>query len=820
MLLHYIKIALRNLRKYPAQTAISVLGLAAGFVCLSLSALWMHYENTYDTMHKDYERIYTFMDPWALGRTKYLSPFHRLRARPQLYTTLRDEFPEVEAVTSIFSLYSSPRACWQKVNGMDVNPIMIDSTFLQVFDLPLLQGDYDFITNPDKIALNEKYAKRLFPDETDVIGRKLTLYRERDMWGRRNTEGEREVEVGAVIKDFGEHSIFDFDIAYTEFGARGRDMHHLYAKLYEGVDVEAFAKKVADWYVPGLYSIEEWNKPYGTQTIQISDAHKSTGKYTLSLTWEYLQVFFVCSVLLVVCALINYLVLYLIRLRSREREMALRIVNGSTVGGLMVMFIVEVGIVLFMAMAFGLLGVEWLHMPFSRFTAIHTGYGYIMSRALWIMLITGFVCLTLCVIPIAIVRNRTLTGHNLRNDKSRKISSFVQLTVSMTFIFCSVVMIRQVAFMKNTDWGHNIRGRAQLHFPELEKKRVWNASPAARKYNEIAPHLRELPMVTELLEGSIDLSVSLEYNKVAWNIPDKISLSPGEDEVYIEIIKGVWDVANPSNGFTVLEGSLPRKEEWQANEIVVTDKVCRDLGIDNPIGQTVYTKRTYGSSRDPKDRRNEFTIVAVIKDIYYNPFKDTEATAILSLGCALAEYNNESDYLTITYMPNERKEFEHRVHEIMRTKFPDVDYDLVFSEDVFNYQLKSETNLMLILGIITAVCILVAVFGVYSIVTLACAQRRKEIALRKIHGATLADILSIFIKEYGLIVLAASAVAFPIGYMIMKEWVAQYVKQAPIAWWIYAVILLAIVLLIALSVGSRVWRTARENPAEVIKRGN
>ena len=819
MLLHYIKIALRNLRKYPAQTAISVLGLAAGFVCLSLSALWMHYENTYDTMHKDHERIYTFMDPWSLSRSTYLSPFHRLRARPQLYETLRDDFPEVEAVTRVYSTHSLARATWRKVNGIDVNPIMIDSTFLRVFDLRLVQGDHDFLVNPDKIALNERFAQRLFPDETDIIGRKLMLYRETNMWGKRNTEGEREVEIGAVIEDFGEHSIFDFDIAYTELGAGGIDMLHLFAKLHEGVDIEAFANRVAEWYMPGLYNIEEWNKPYGTTTFPISAAHKLSGKHTLSLTWEYLRVFFICSVLLVVCALINYLVLYLIRLRGREREMALRIVNGSTVGGLMTMFLIEVAIVLFAAMAFGMLGVEWLYRPFARFASITADYGYIMSCALWIMLVTVAFCLVLCIAPIAIVRNRTLTGHNLRNDKSRKISSFVQLTVSMVFIFSSVVMIRQVAFMKHTDWGHNIRGRAQLHFPELEKKRVWNANPAARKYNEIAPYLRELPMVTELLEGSIDLSVSLEHNRKAWNIPDKISLSPGEDEVYIEIIEGVWDVANPSNGFTVLEGTLPRKEEWQANEIVVTDKVCRDLGIDNPIGQTVYTKRTYGSSRDPKDRRNEFTIVAVIKDIYYNPFKDTEATAILSLGCALAANNNESDYLTITYMPNERKEFEHRVHEIMKTKFPDVDYDLVFSEDVFNNQLKSETNLMLILGIITAVCILVAVFGVYSIVTLACAQRRKEIALRKIHGATLADILSIFIKEYGLIVLAASAIAFPIGYLIMKEWVAQYVKQAPIAWWIYAVILLAIVLLIALSVGSRVWCTARENPAEVIKRG-
>ena len=167
-----------------------------------------------------------------------------------------------------------------------------------------------------------------------------------------------------------------------------------------------------------------------------------------------------------------------------------------------------------------------------------------------------------------------------------------------------------------------------------------------------------------------------------------------------------------------------------------------------------------------------------------------------------------------------RKEFDISIEDMMSKNFPDIIYEIYHQEDILADKLKSETNLMLILGIITAVCILVAVFGVYSIVTLACAQRRKEIALRKIHGATLMDILSIFIKEYGLIVLAASAVAFPIGYMIMKEWVAQYVKQAPIAWWIYAVILLAIVLLIALSVGSRVWRTARENPAEVIKSGN
>ncbi|MBR3985289.1 MAG: FtsX-like permease family protein, partial [Bacteroidaceae bacterium] len=222
-------------------------------------------------------------------------------------------------------------------------------------------------------------------------------------------------------------------------------------------------------------------------------------------------------------------------------------------------------------------------------------------------------------------------------------------------------------------------------------------------------------------------------------------------------------------------------------------------------------------------------VVAVIKDIYEQMVTDeARPMGFRPRSFCQREYFSdpgEGDWgtprqIVLTYERGMRDEFTEAVEQLMKQKFPSYVYDLKFSEDVLTQKLRSETNLMLILSIITAVCILVAVFGVYSIVTLACAQRRKEIALRKIHGATLADILSIFIKEYGLIVLAASAVAFPLGYMIMKEWVAQYVKQAPIAWWIYAVILLAIVLLIALSVGSRVWRTARENPAEVIKRGN
>ncbi len=797
MLLHYIKIALRNLRKYPAQTAISVLGLAAGFVCLSLSALWMHYENTYDTMHKDYERIYAFQDPMLAEKAGDTWHDNRLRARVGLYEKLRDEYPEVEAV-AYCTHFANPKT----VNGIEAKTLQVDSTFIRVFSLPLVDGDYDFLTNEKEVAITEEFAQRLFPKDTEVIGNRVSF-----SYGLI-------AEVGAVIKDYGEHSIFQFDIVHTgRFHLNKGNFISMYAKVYEKANVDSLIARVDRF--------SEWNDGANhTATIPIAEAHKIGGNF-LSLSYEHLRVFLVCSVLMVLCALINYLVLYLIRLRGREREMALRIVNGSTVGGLMVMFLIEVGIVLLVAMAFGLLGTEWLHRPFARFANIQMDYGYIMSRALWIMLAIVAACLVICIAPIAIVRNRTLTGRNRRGDTFRKASSLVQLIVSLIFIFCTVVMLRQIVFLKNVDWGFNIKGRAQLHVSALKDPNnpfVYadpnNAGAATlEKRYEIAKRVRQMPMVTSTIERTKDLGANAHYT-----VGSRMGLSPDDYNAPYYFYMGVWDIGNPAHGFTVLEGTLPREAGWQPNEIVITESVRKALGLEEALGRTVYSRNSWPLNLE--NARSEFTVVAVIKDLYFESITQ-DPMPLVFLPKSAANYGEyDSDYITITYMPSERKQLENRIHAMMRVDFPNVVYELTISEDTFNKKLESEANLMLILGIITAVCILVAVFGVYSIVTLACAQRRKEIALRKIHGATLADILSIFIKEYGLIVLAASAVAFPIGYMIMKEWVAQYVKQAPIAWWIYAVILLAIVLLIALSVGSRVWRTARENPAEVIKRGN
>ena len=170
-------------------------------------------------------------------------------------------------------------------------------------------------------------------------------------------------------------------------------------------------------------------------------------------------------------------------------------------------------------------------------------------------------------------------------------------------------------------------------------------------------------------------------------------------------------------------------------------------------------------------------------------------------------------------MPKMRHEFAAAVDNIMTTHYPNIQYNIEYTEDYYNKSMRSENNLMRMLLTVTILSILMAVFGIYSIVSLACVQRSKEIAIRKIHGATMGDILLIFIKEYGILVLSAAVVSFIIGYLIMNRWLMQYSNRVCISVWVYIAILLGISLLISVCVGFRVWKAARKNPAEVIKGG-
>ena len=143
--------------------------------------------------------------------------------------------------------------------------------------------------------------------------------------------------------------------------------------------------------------------------------------------------------------------------------------------------------------------------------------------------------------------------------------------------------------------------------------------------------------------------------------------------------------------------------------------------------------------------------------------------------------------------------------------------NILNTEKEYDKYLKSENSLLKLLSFVSVVCILICVFGFVSLVSLTCEERRKEIAIRKINGATTGDILAIFVKEYALLLTIGSAIAFTTGYFIMYQWLEHYVKQTTIPAWIFLSIFCAMALVIVVCVGWQVYRASVENPAEVVK---
>lgn len=158
------------------------------------------------------------------------------------------------------------------------------------------------------------------------------------------------------------------------------------------------------------------------------------------------------------------------------------------------------------------------------------------------------------------------------------------------------------------------------------------------------------------------------------------------------------------------------------------------------------------------------------------------------------------------------------IEQLCRKEAPDKEIRLVNEEESYNKYLQSEAMLARLLAFASLVCMLVAIFGIYSLVTLTCEQRRKEIAIRKVNGATVRNILSLFYREYIVLLLLAALPAFPLAYILVKHWIETYTRQMPIPIAPALGVFLVLLLVVGLSISWRVWRAAHENPAEVIKR--
>ena len=785
MIKHCLKIAIRNLVKYKVQSAVSILGLAVGFVCFSLSLYWIHYEMTYDHFRQDADRIYMVRtnDEYTEGKISTRVPY-------SLAAYLAQHFPDI-AVAAPFHLISERISVNDKYQ--DAVFSSADSAWMNLMDIRIIKGNRNFMLPKDnaEIAITEEAAKKWFRTE-DPIGKEVKMLR--------HTK-----KICAIVRAENRHTNFPFDfIGNPELGKTWWYITwSILIKVKPDTDIEELESKI-NANLPAELKQVTLTRKTGIERIiltplsKLHDAKDFRDDKEAGITFQYIIYFSIAGILIITCALINYLTLFINRMRVRQREMALRMIHGANIRSLVSLLTVEFLLLLACAVTTGFLLIEICFSSFIELTGIDAAKSSLYGETFLFIGLISLIILTAIIGLLYILYHRSLhlslrynTGRST-GTQLRRGSIVLQLFVCLSFIGCTVLINQQLDYLRHRDLGLKIKNRGSF------------SVMGDMDYTPLIRKIKELPMITEVMQPDYYPIVSQltaigqfdnwEGLDIPIDTPVPVKLFLGKEDFFrfydITLLAGEWLDDLSTYEDIIINESLARRMGWSPQE-----------AIGKHIIQSYIT----------------YTIVGVVKDCHYGaPTLPIPHTGFL-VGEQMGLMQRSAGIL-FKYKEGTWNECRKALEHLYQTECsPENILRLNSEEEVYNNYLRSEEMLTRLLSFASLVCILTAMFGIYSLVTLTCEQRRKEIAIRKVNGATVWSILFLFFREYLIMLCIAALFAFPITYVIIKQWILNYVRQVSISPLPFILILIGLALTVIAGISWRVWKAANENPAEVIK---
>ena len=785
MIKHCLKIAIRNLVKYKVQSAISILGLAVGFVCFSLSLYWIHYEMTYDHFRQDADRIYMVRtnDEYTEGKISTRVPY-------SLAAYLAQHFPDI-AVAAPFHLISERISVNDKYQ--DAVFSSADSAWMNLMDIRIIKGNRNFMLPKDnaEIAITEEAAKKWFRTE-DPIGKEVKMLR-------------RTKKICAIVQAENRHTNFPFDfIGNPELGKTWWYITwSILIKVKPDTDIEELESKI-NANLPAELKQVTLTRKTGIERIILTPLSKLhyakdfRDDKEAGITFQYIIYFSIAGILIITCALINYLTLFINRMRVRQREMALRMIHGANIRSLVSLLTVEFLLLLACAVTTGFLLIEICFSSFIELTGIDAAKSSLYGETFLFIGLISLIILTAIIGLLYILYHRSLhlslrynTGRST-GTQLRRGSIVLQLFVCLSFIGCTVLINQQLDYLRHRDLGLKIKNRGSF------------SVMGDMDYTPLIRKIKELPMITEVMQPDYYPIVSQltaigqfdnwEGLDIPIDTPVPVKLFLGKEDFFrfydITLLAGEWLDDLSTYEDIIINESLARRMGWSPQE-----------AIGKHIIQSYIT----------------YTIVGVVKDCHYGaPTLPIPHTGFL-VGEQMGLMQRSAGIL-FKYKEGTWNECRKALEHLYQTECsPENILRLNSEEEVYNNYLRSEEMLTRLLSFASLVCILTAMFGIYSLVTLTCEQRRKEIAIRKVNGATVWSILYLFFREYLIMLCIAALFAFPITYVIIKQWILNYVRQVSISPLPFILIFIGLALTVIAGISWRVWKAANENPAEVIK---
>lgn len=756
---HYLKIALRNLLKYKAQTAVCVCGLAAGFISFALSLLWVRHETTFDQFHPDAERLYLCCTDFGMDALR-ISPSADSKLVPQL----NRDFPEIERATA----YVNYGEASMEADSVFVVPTMVDENFSKVFHVEILEGSPSFWRDPSQVAISRKTSTTCFGDST-AIGR--TVF---------DPDGQP-LTVGAVLEDWPNSNIsIDVLRYHPELAKPGLSCQVVLKTIHADTDLAPILQRINERY-EGM--------PFRMELEPLTSCRSTVYSVLQPVRTTFLKLFVAISALIILAVLANTCSFLAGRIPRRMRELAIRKVCGATNGQLAVLLLTEFLCLLAMALLLGFILLELLHPWFCEVAQIRRN----LTGEVALYFLSVSVLSTAAFFFIVWFFSRRTLQQSLRPSSRAwlpRLNLIAQLAVAFFILFCGTMMGRQLHYLSTTmDVGWERKDRIVINS-------YYNRPGLADRIARLAGVKHVCPDEHGMLCANGFAPMDIRWEGQAEGTEPLRTNHITARKEWMDF----WRVE-------LLQGHCPTAAEARQGQVMINETAMRAMGW---VPEEAIGKRLYYAD-------HVLTVAGVVKDFHIS------APTVPVDPCVMVgrEYkgfwSSMPDDILVACMPEQADSVCARINDIMREQDPWAEPVRTVTA-VYDEQLASEQVLLRLILLAAGVCSGVALFCVYAFVTLVCEQRRKEIAIRKVNGATAGDIFGSFIREYLACLAAASIVAFPLGYMAVRRWQEQYVEQLPVGWGIYFLLFLGMTAMVTACVGGQVWRAAQSRPTGMLEK--
>jgi putative ABC transport system permease protein len=810
MIKNYFKVALRNLWKNKGYSAINVFGLAIGLATCLLITLYVTNELSYDRFNSKADRIYRISSDLRFGG----GDVHMTQTSDMMGQLLKKDHPEVEQYTRIFNNDGDKLIRKGDVFINEPRVANVDSTFFEVFTLPAIEGNTKTALNdPNTVVLTASAAKKYF-GAVNVSGKIIEV---------KNGQVTVPYKVTAVIKDIPQNAHFNFDFLFSmknvdyQWGQLTSHNFHTYLLLKPGTDYKAFEKNFNTYVV-------KYVLPYAQQFIKVSsieELEKAGNKleYTLipltkihlysdfsyeitpSGNIQYVYIFAAVALFILILACINFMNLSTARSAKRSKEVGIRKVLGTERKTLITQFLIESTITACIALIIAV-GIVYLALPsFNNIAAksLHINdllTGTILPFALLLPLIVGLLAGSYPALflskfkPIVVLKGN---GTGFKKSNLRNGLVIFQFATSIMLIIGTIVVYSQLHYIQTKKMGYN-----------KDQVLVINGAYALDK--NVQTFKNEMLAMKGVSSGSISSYLPVSNSSRSDNTYSKEAVMDSKNGIDMQTWRIDYDYIKTMGMEIVAGRNFSKNYGADSSALLITETTAKMLGYTDAVGKTIFVP----SNEPGSTAMLPLQIVGIVKDFHFESLRQ-------KLGPLCMRLANSTGLASFKVTAADAKNIVAQAEAKWKTLAPGIPFSYRFMSDSFDEMYRSEQRAGTIAMVFAVLAVFIACLGLFGLATYMAEQRNKEIGIRKVLGASVSNVVTMLSKEFLLLVLIASILAFPVAWWAMNKWLQDFEYRINISVWVF-VIAAVLALLIALAtVSFQAIKAALANPVKSLR---